>query len=76
MNLEITNDNIHLLIPSKVALVCSIYAQEHNSDYLDAIKNFYMSKLYQNLENEETKLWHLGPVALYQMWEEEKQKKN
>ena len=26
----------------------------------------YSSELYARLENESTKAWHLGPVALYQ----------
>lgn len=28
----------------------------------------YKSATYRELEKEETKLWHLGPVALYQMF--------
>ena len=38
-----------------------------------ATENFYNSKVYSVLENEETKLWHLSPKALYELYKQEKQ---
>ena len=38
---------------------------------VDAIKKIYTSKLYKRLKVENTKIWHLGPVALYQELEAE-----
>ena len=38
---------------------------------IDAIKKIYTSKLYKRLKVENTKIWHLGPVALYQELETE-----
>lgn len=38
-----------------------------------AIENFYNSKVYSVLENEETKLWHLSPKAIYELYRQEKQ---
>lgn len=32
----------------------------------DALKKIYSSETYKKLEEEESKMWHLGPVALYQ----------
>ena len=32
---------------------------------IDAIKQIYSSDTYKRLENEETKMWHWGPVDLY-----------
>jgi hypothetical protein len=32
---------------------------------------FYSSELYQGLEEEETKLWHLSAHALFEMFQEE-----
>ena len=32
----------------------------------EAIKAIYASDTYRRLETESTKLWHLGPVALYE----------
>ena len=37
----------------------------------DASEIFYNSRLYQSLEDEETKLWRLGYPLLYDMLEEE-----
>ena len=39
---------------------------KHDQDIAEATKRIYASKIYKQLENEETKLWHLGPVALYE----------
>ena len=37
----------------------------------EAMENLYNSKLYSLLEKEKTKLWHLSPKALYQMYFQE-----
>ncbi len=66
MNVNITQENVHLLIPSKIALMTDMLAEELNIDIIDAIKRIYASRLYHELEIESTKLWHLGPVALFQ----------
>ncbi|WP_291528074.1 hypothetical protein [Bacteroides sp. UBA939] len=66
MNQTITNDNLYLLLPGKVAWVATIYTEEHHVNPLDALRIFYHSNTYKELEKEETKLWHYGPVALYE----------
>lgn len=66
MNLEINQDNLHLLLPSKVSLMAEMLVEERGGSIVDAIKDIYLSETYERLENEETKMWHLGPVALYQ----------
>jgi uncharacterized phage-associated protein len=66
MNLEITNKNLYLLLPGKVSHVARIYAEENHVTPLEALKLFYHSNTYKQLENEETKFWHYGPVALYE----------
>lgn len=38
---------------------------------LEATKSFYGSRVYTMLEDEETKLWHLSPLTLYNMYDEE-----
>ena len=37
-----------------------------NTSVVEATKRIYASNVYKQLEKEETKLWHLGPVALYE----------
>lgn len=34
---------------------------------LEAMQKFYESPVYQELEQDDTKLWHLGAVALREM---------
>lgn len=70
MNREITNKNLYLLLPSKVSQLARIYAEDKGVNYLDALRYIYHSKTYKQLEEEETKLWHLGPVALYEILQE------
>ena len=66
MNLDITQDNIYLILPSKVSRVAEMLADDSNISIIDAVKQVYSSDIYRRLEREYTKQWHLGPVALYQ----------
>ncbi len=66
MNLEVNQKNLYLLIPSKVSWMASILANETGISLIAAVKKIYASETYRRLEREETKEWHLGPVALYQ----------
>lgn len=72
MNRTITNKNLFLLLPGKVSGLAQIYAEENNVSILDAIRIIYRSNTYKELEKEETKLWHYGPVALYELFLEQK----
>lgn len=38
-----------------------------------ATESFYNSQVYAVLENEKTKLWHLSPKAIYELYKQEKQ---
>ena len=64
MNLTITHQNVHLLIPSKMSWMANMLAEDNGISIVDAMKLLYSSELYARLENESTKAWHLGPVAL------------
>lgn len=66
MNLDITQDNLYLILPSKVSRMAEMLADDNDISIIDAVKQVYASEVYQRLEQESTKLWHLGPVALYQ----------
>ena len=72
MNLTITQKNIHLLIPGKMSWMAQMYMQDHKTSVVDAIRYIYKSPTYIALEQEKTKLWECGPVALYEMLEKEK----
>jgi hypothetical protein len=63
---EITNANLYLLLPGKVADVAMRVAQHDKIPALEALRHFYASNTYKQMEKEETKIWHMGPVALFQ----------
>lgn len=60
----ITQQYLYLILPYKVGQLAMLYAKKINTTVLDAIQSIYRSNTYKELEREETKLWHLGPVAL------------
>ena len=66
MNLNITQDNLYLLLPSKISWLAMLMVEDKGVSITEAIETLYKSDLYKQLEKEETKLWHLGPVALYE----------
>ena len=56
------------VIPATVDLIAS----REGLDDISAINEFYNSRVYELLSKEETKLWHLSPKALYELYSEEK----
>jgi hypothetical protein len=66
MNLDINQQNLYLLLPSKISWMTNMLAEDEGISIVEAIKILYSSELYARLEKESTKAWHLGPVALYQ----------
>lgn len=65
-NLEVTQENVHLLIPSKLSWMANMLAEDKGISIVEAMKMLYSSEVYARLEKESTKAWHLGPVALYE----------
>ena len=63
---DITQDNLYLLLPSKVSRISVMLSEDTGTGVVEAIRRIYNSELYRKLEIEETKLWHEGPVALYE----------
>ena len=57
-----------LLVPQVINLICENYPL----DEMTASKEFYESKVYSLLEQEDTKLWHFSPLTLFNMFDEEK----
>jgi hypothetical protein len=66
MNLNITQQNVHLLLPSKLSWMANMLAEDMGISLVEAMKLLYSSEVYAKLEKETTKAWHLGPVALYE----------
>lgn len=57
-----------LLVPQVIHLIIENYPY----DEVSASKEFYESKVYSLLEQEDTKLWHLSALTLFHMFDEEK----
>lgn len=58
-----------ILVPQ---IIDEIIQNENISDF-NAIDNFYRSMVYSVLEDEKTKLWHLSPKAIYELYKQEKE---
>ncbi|MBE6815868.1 MAG: hypothetical protein E7522_10540 [Ruminococcaceae bacterium] len=58
---------LKLLIPQIIHLI----AENGKIDEVTASRDFYNSKVYELLENEETKLWHFSPLTLFNMYDDE-----
>ena len=65
---EVTQNNLHLLLPSKVSWLADMLCAEKHISVIEAMRQIYSSDMYKQLEQESTKRWHEGPVALYQEW--------
>ena len=61
-----------LIVPKVIDLI----AQKIRLDEVTATKSFYESKVYSLLEQEDTKLWHLSPLTLFNMYDEERKTGN
>ena len=68
----ITADTLYLILPGKVSQLSMLIAKKQGMSILDAIRTVYKSNTYRDLAREETKLWHLGPVGLYEYYLENK----
>ena len=58
---------MEMLVPQVVALI----TERKGLSAREAIEIFYASALYERLEVEETKLWHLSAHTLYDLFDEE-----
>ncbi len=61
-----------LIVPKVIRLI----KENTGTDEMTATRDFYSSQVYAALEQEDTKLWHLSPQALYMLYEEEQKTGN
>lgn len=64
----ISPDQLYLILPYKVSQLSMLYAKKFGVSIIDALKEIYNSNTYKALSREETKLWHYGPVALFEYY--------
>lgn len=58
-----------ILVPQIMELI--ITKEGINED--EALETFYRSMTYDLLAKEDSKLWHLSPLAIYTIWKEEQE---
>ncbi len=63
---RITQDNLYLILPSKVSWVADMLCADKHISVIEAMRRIYSSDMYKQLETESTKRWYEGPVSLYQ----------
>ena len=56
---EINQENLYLLLPSKVCWLATMLVENKGMSTIDSIKVIYSSNLYKRLKVESTKIWHL-----------------
>ena len=56
------------LVPQVIQLII----KNESLNETQASCEFYKSKVYELLEQEDTKMWHLSPLTLYNLYKEEK----
>lgn len=59
-----------------VPQVINLIVDGYSVDAIEASNLFYNSQTYKYLSDEETKVWHLSPLTLYDMWKGEKETGN
>lgn len=55
---------MQMIVPQVIDRMVKEYGMEAG----DAMKELYTSQLYADLERESSKLWHLSPLALAELW--------
>lgn len=58
---------LRIIIPNIIHLI----AENHKTDGISATADFYNSRVYSLLEDESTKIWHLSPLTIFNMYNDE-----
>ena len=67
MNENQFNAMLAIIVPPIIEQI----TKNSNVDDNKAISGFYQSRLYQELSDENSKLWHYSPMTLYTMYQDE-----
>ena len=65
------NEKLSALLAILNPAVIQLIIEKKGIINTEATKMFYNSDLYAMLENEKSKLWHLSPLTLYELLDEE-----
>lgn len=64
-------DQLSAMLAIIVPPIIDLITKNSNMDDDKAILHFYQSKLYRELSDEKSKLWHYSPMMLYSMYQDE-----
>ena len=66
-----SNNQFSALLAVITPEITALITKNSNITETQAISLFYRSKLYKELANESSKLWHSSPLTLYTMLQDE-----
>ena len=66
-----SNNQFSALLALITPEITALITKNSNITETQAISLFYRSKLYKELANESSKLWHYSPLTLYTMLQDE-----
>ena len=66
-----SNEKLSALLTLINPAVIKMIMENKGLNNIEAAKQFYNSALYAMMENEASKLWHLSPLTLYDLFDEE-----
>ena len=66
-----SNEKLSALLTLINPSIIQLIMENKSLSNIEATKLFYNSELYAMMENEASKLWHLSPLTLYELFEEE-----
>ena len=52
--------------------ISKMIAEKYGYDDMDSLREFLNSETYKMLSNKELEMWDFSPIALFDMWENEK----
>lgn len=65
------DDQFSAMLTIIVPPIIEQITKNSNVDDEKVISKFYQSKLYEELSDETSKLWHYSPLTLYTMYQDE-----
>ena len=60
----ITQRNLRSILPGKIVRLVTLISEKRGVPNMEALREFYSSEVYRNLEREETKYWWMSPEQL------------
>ncbi len=60
----ITQENIRSILPGKIVRTVGLMSRALGIPNMEALRRFYTSETYRNLEREDTKFWWMSPEQL------------